>query len=100
MRPGPLEIVVILAVILAIIILARIFRAKPASKAADRQPPSATNAWGVLQRIGVVLIVLGIIYFIGAIGVFEMLGWALRSYLWALPAIIIGILFVLLARRK
>ena len=98
MRPGPLEIIVILAVILAIIILARMFRARPADTTPGKK--SSGNTWKMLRRLGVVLIILGIVYFVGAIGVFEMLGWALRSYLWALPAIVIGILCVLLSRRK
>jgi hypothetical protein len=93
MRIGPLEIVLIIGVAIAVALIARIVRL-------GRVPTATRQRRGshpVISRAGIALIVLGIAVLGIAAGLFR---WVLQGYLWALVLIAAGIFMVLQARRK
>ena len=106
MRPGPLEIVLIIVIIAAIVIAARIFRSGLGSTEENNE--SATNATAnpsqadsrvnkYLNRTGIAFIIGGIIALLAAVSFFR---WAFQSYLWAAAVIVIGFIIVFLTRKK
>ncbi len=105
MRPGPLEIVLIIAVIIAVAVIARIIRTgrgatgqKEASTSdATTNSPGKSRFWGFFNRTGIVLVIAGIAGLIAAASLFR---WVLQSYLWASILITVGFILVLLSRRK
>ncbi len=103
MRLGPLEIVLIIAVIIAVAVIARIIRTGRAAGQGKSNPEAPTNQpesnrlWGFLNRTGIVMVVAGVATLIAAVGLFR---WVLQSYLWAVIIMAIGFILVLFARKK
>lgn len=101
MRIGPLEIALIIAVIIAIAIIARVVRtgSKSAGQKATVSQPGGNigRLYGFFNRTGIVLIIAGTITLIAAASLFR---WILQSYLWASLIIAIGLVFIFFARKK
>jgi hypothetical protein len=97
MRPGPLEIVLIIVVVICIALIARIVRPAGRSSAAHDERKSPQRAGGFLNKAGIALIIGGIVVLAAAASLFR---WVLQSYLWAIILIAGGTIMVLLARRK
>ena len=96
MRPGPLEIVLIIVVVICIALIARIVRPVGRSSAGDERK-SPPRAKGFLNKAGIALIIVGIVVLAAAASLFR---WVLQSYLWATILIASGVIMLLLARRK
>lgn len=105
MRAGPLEIILIVAVVIAVAVIARIIRTGrgaarqkniTASEASTSQPVK-NRLWSFFNRTGIVLIVAGIAALIAAVSLFR---WVLQSYLWAFILIALGLILILFSRRK
>ncbi len=94
MRVGWLEIVLIVIVVIAVTVIARIV-------GAGRREPDTTKAKGhpnnSLKRTGVFLIIAGIAGLIVAASAFRLV---LQSYLWALIVIAAGMITLFIARRR
>jgi len=105
MRPGPLEIILIIIVVIAVAVIARIIRAGRSNagtsgaetKGITVKSPGKNRLWKLLNRTGIVLVIAGIAGLAAAAGLFR---WVLQSYLWALVIIAAGFIMVLFARRK
>ena len=107
MRLGILEIVIIIAVIIAAAFITRIIRT---SRNADRQKEesptdvlvkqvntSTNKTSSFLHRSGIALILTGAIILFAGIGMFR---WAFQSYYWSFIIVVIGIVLVILFRKK
>ena len=107
MRPGILEIFIILIVLVAIIIFARMFRANPDSAKQSRNASREIITRQVnertprlrsyLRRAGIAFIVAGVVLLLAGISMFR---WAVQSYLWASVIIVIGLAVVYLSRKR
>lgn len=103
MRPGPLEIVLIIAVIIAAVVIGRIFRANrtagdnDATAAPGTSPRKAAGPSGFFRRTGITLAAIGII---AAIAGASLLQWALHSYIWSFILVVLGATIYILARKK
>ncbi len=105
MRPGPLEIILIIIVVIAVVVIARIIRAGRSAAVTNGAPskditaksPGKNRLWKFLNRTGIVLIIAGIGGLAAAAGLFR---WVLQSYLWALVLIAAGFIMVLFTRKK
>jgi Na+/H+ antiporter NhaD/arsenite permease-like protein len=107
MKPGPLEIILIIVVVIAVAVIVRI--AGAGRRATQRSTPSDTDttadpyrqktsrARGFLNKSGLALILAGIIGLLAAVSLFR---WILQSYLWAVIIIVIGLMLVLLSRKR
>jgi hypothetical protein len=107
MRPGPLEIALIIVIIIAAAIIARIVRG--GRHTAPPNPSSTSNApvenyedrtskiWAYFNRTGIALVIVGILALLAAASFFR---WVLQSYLWATILIAVGLLLVFLSRKK
>jgi hypothetical protein len=94
MRIGPLEIVLIIGVAVAVALIARVVRLGRVPTDAARQ---RRDSHPVIGRAGIALIILGIAVLGIVAGLFR---WVLQGYLWALVVIGVGVFMVLQARRK
>ena len=107
MRLGILEIVIIIAVIIAAAFITRIIRT---SHNADRQngesptdilvkqvKKSTNNPFGFLRRSGIALVLTGVIILLAGIAMFR---WAFQSYYWSFIIVVIGVVLVFLSRKK
>ena len=107
MRLGILEIVIIIAVIIAAAFITRIIRT---SRSADRQNGESTTdilvkqvktstnrTFGFLHRAGIALVLTGVIILFAGIAMFR---WAFQSYYWSFIIVVIGIVLVILFRKK
>lgn len=107
MRPGPLEIVIIIVVITAIALITRIFRA---NRDADAQNKKSSAEITALQgkvrtnrarrhakRLGMVFIIAGIIVLLAGI---TILRWAFQTYMWSFIIVAIGFVLLSLSRKK
>lgn len=105
MRPGPLEIALIIAVVIAVAVIARIIRTGgTAAKSGGNSstdiapaPPGKNRLWAFFNRTGIVLILAGIAGLIAAVSLFR---WVLQSYLWAVILIVVGLILILFSRKK
>jgi len=107
MRIGIPEVVIILIVLIAIAISARMFRTSSGSTkkgnhgSADvpvrRVNGRAPRTWSYFRRIGTAFILVGAVLLFAGIG---MLRWAFQSYMWAFIMVAIGFVMVLLSRKK
>ena len=107
MRPGPLEIIFIIVIIIATVIVARMARrGRDTSEGQDESsvdiagrpvPRKANRYIGFFRRTGIGLVLVGIILLIAGI---SMLQWALQSYIWAFVVVVIGFIIVMLTRNK
>ncbi len=107
MKPGPLEIILIIVVVIAVAVIARIIGAgrraaernkpSPADAKADPYGQKTDRARGFLNKSGIALILAGIIGLLAAVSMFR---WILQSYLWAVIIIVTGLMLVLLSRKR
>ena len=107
MRPGPVEIVIIIAVIIAIAMATRILRSnRPAETQNEKYPaevqvrqeePGAGKAQRRLNRSGIAFILAGVVLLVVGIGILK---WAFQTYMWAIIIVIIGFLILFLSRKK
>jgi Ca2+/Na+ antiporter len=102
---SPLEIVLIIVVVLLIAFVARLVRtgcgAAGPKPAADQDtaacPPRNNRTASYLNRSGITLVIIGIIALIAAASLFR---WVLQGYLWAFILIALGVMMVVLSRKK
>lgn len=106
MKIGPIEIVLIIAVIIAVLIIARmlrpgrIARQNNAAKSGDitGQTGNRNNERPkILARTGIALVTAGVIALIAGI---SMLQWVLHNYVISFVLIVCGIIIIMLSRRK
>jgi membrane protein required for beta-lactamase induction len=107
MRPGPLEIVTIIAIIVAISLVVRIFRTRRKAGAQSNKPTADTVIWQRkeqtnqirrrIRRTGTTFILAGIILLLASISMFR---WAFQSYMWSFIIIALGLALILLSRKK
>jgi hypothetical protein len=102
---SPLEIVLIIVVIIIIALIARIVRTGRgiAGRNGETNPDTATKspeknkAASYLNRSGITLVIIGIIALVAAASLFR---WVLQGYLWAFILIALGVMLVVLSRKK
>jgi len=107
MQIGLSEIIVIIVVIIVTVLLLRIFRTSRQAPAPDEQHTAETLAGragkksgaarGRINRAGITLVLIGaVILFVGIV----MFRWAYQSYMWSFAVIALGLVLLLLSRRK
>jgi Flp pilus assembly protein TadB len=96
MKVGWLEIVLIILVVIAVTVIARIAGAGRRDRVPDT-PRDKRRPGKSLNRTGIFLIIAGIAGLIVAAGCFRLV---LQSYLWALIVIAAGTILVFIARRR
>ena len=107
MRLGILEIVIIIAVIIAAAFIARILRTgrntdhqngeSPTDILVKQVEKSTNKTFGFLRRAGIALVLTGVIILLAGIAMFR---WAFQSYYWSFIIVVIGIVLVFLSRKK
>jgi tellurite resistance protein TehA-like permease len=106
MRLGPLEIAIIIVVIIAIAVIARIVRFRGTAKQNEVSSVSipvksaeerTSRPRSLLRKIGLAFILTGVILLIAGISMFR---WAFQSYLWSYIIVAIGLVIVFLSRKK
>jgi len=107
MRLGPLEIIIIIAVIIGLLIIARVFRAKKSSERQSEEPYKEIPHWRTegktgtvrrnLRRVGIAGVGAGIVLALAGLSLFR---WAVQSYVWALIIVLMGLAFILLSRKQ
>lgn len=97
MRIGPLEIALIVVVVIAAALIARIARSGHPATPGRKGRGAGARSRGLFKNTGIILIVAGVALLGLSAGLFR---WALQGYLWALIIIAGGTFMVLLARRK
>jgi hypothetical protein len=96
MKVGWLEIVLIILVVIAVTVIARIVGAGRRDREMET-PKNKARPGKSLNRTGIFLIIAGIAGLIVAASVFRLV---LQSYLWALIVIAAGTILVFIARRR
>ncbi len=102
---SPLEIVLIIAVIIIIALIARIVRTGRAAAGQNpapnldtaTSPPEKNRTASYLNRGGITMVIIGIIALVAAASLFR---WVLQGYLWAFILITLGVMLVVLSRKK
>lgn len=107
MRIGLLEIIATVIIIIAIVLIARITRAKPEDTAQNKASPTDITSLRVKdrsgrmrnhsKRLGIAFVVAGILFALAGISMFR---WAVQGYVWAFVAMGIGLVLLFLSRRK
>ena len=103
MRPGPLEIVLIIFIIIAAAVIARMVRTgrrrdgEKGAAAPEKTGGNPDRFYWLFNRTGIGLTIVGFLAMVAAFGMFR---WALRSYLWAILVIAIGFVLILLSRAR
>lgn len=107
MRPGPMEIAIIIVVIIVAAMITRILRTRQAASRQDKESPAGQPARQVkgkagstrhsLTRTGITLILAGGILLLAGITFFR---WAFQTYSWAFVIIAIGIVMTFLSRKR
>ena len=107
MRPGPLEIITVIVVIIAIALVVRIFRANRQATAQSKKPTAGTSTRQMkeganrtrhrIKRAGIAFILAGIVLLLAGISMFR---WAFQSYMWSFIIIALGLVLILLSRKK
>ena len=110
MRLGPLgllEIALIIAVIIVVLIMTRIFRTRDGYTGQNKESPpgvprksveaETTKMLPFLKRAGIALALIGIVLLFASLALFR---WAFQSYLWSFIIIAIGIALIFLSRKK
>ena len=106
MRPGLLEIAIILIVITLILVVTRIVRAE--RHTADKDDTSEEISVGqgtersgkALQRLraaGIIFLIIGLISLLAGVSLFKWVYW---SFLWSFIAITIGFVMVIMSKKK
>ena len=107
MRLGILEIVIIIAVIIAIALVTRIYRGNRDTSEQSKNPSAETTHRQVkekagrthsyLKRVGTAFFIAGIILALAGMSMFR---WAVQSYVWSFIIVGVGLGLLFLARRK
>ncbi len=107
MRLGPGEIILIIAIIIAAALITRIVRTgrgtarqNEESAVAITAKPSedkSNRAHGFFKRAGIAFVLIGIVILLAGMSMFR---WALQSYLWSFIIIVIGLVILLLSKKK
>ena len=103
MRLGWLEIVLIIFVIIAIAVIARIIRPGRAASQKNDKSTAITNGSKtdrhakILGRTGIALIIAGGIALVAGI---SMLQWVIHNYVLSFILIVIGIIVLMISRRR
>ena len=99
MRLGPQEVIVIIVIIIAAAVLTRIIRTSRLSNQGnkDASEKKTNKPRSFLRKSGFAFIGVGIILLLAGISMFK---WALQSYMWSFMLIVIGLVIVLLFRKK
>jgi len=107
MRIGLLEIIATAIIIIAIVLIARITRAKPEDITQNEESPTDIATWRVKdrsgkmrnhsKRLGIAFVVAGILFALAGISMFR---WAVQGYVWAFVAMGFGFVLLFLSRRK
>jgi len=103
MKLGWLEIVLIIFVVIAIAIIARIIRPGSTASQKNNKSTDATNESKtdrhskILGRTGIALIIAGGIALVAGI---SMLQWVLHNYVLSFILIVIGIIILMISRRR
>jgi len=107
MRLGILEIIIIIAVIIAAAFIARILRISHNTDRQNGESPtdvlvkqvkkSTKNPFSFLRRTGIALVLTGVIILLAGIAMFK---WAFQSYYWSFIIVVIGIVLLFLSRKK
>ena len=102
MKIGWLEIVLIIFVVIAVVVIARIIRpGRIASQQSNNTRPGTGNSTnrrsGILKRTGIALIAAGGIALIAGV---SMLRWVLHNYVLAAILIACGVTIFVISRRK
>ena len=105
--PGPIEIVIIIAVITALALVTRIFRAKRLATE-DRKDSSAEisprqgkvrkkRSRRRIKRLGITLTLVGIIVLVIGISLFR---WAFQTYMWSGIVVAVGLVLLALSVKR
>jgi di/tricarboxylate transporter len=107
MRPGPLEIIIIIVVITAIALITRSFRSNRDADTQNKKSSTGIRAWQgkvrtnrarrYAKRSGMVFIIAGIIVLLAGI---TILRWAFQTYVWSLIIVAIGLILLSLSSKK
>ena len=99
MRPGPLEIVLIIFVIIAVLVIARILGPDRRESQKNRKSGARTNDRSAkfLGRTGIALIIAGGLTLIAGV---SMLQWLLHNYVLSIVLIVVGIIVYMISRRR
>ena len=107
MRIGILEIIVIIAIIIAIIFVTRIYRGNPAATEQSNKSSSQNTYWqakekavrkhNYLKRAGIIFFVAGIILALTGMSMFR---WAVQSYVWSFIIVGVGFALLFLSKKK
>jgi uncharacterized membrane protein len=105
--PGPIEIVIIIAVIMALALVTRIFRAKWLATEDRKDSPAGTSprqgkvrerrSRRQIKRLGIILTLVGIILLIIGISMFK---WAFQTYIWSCLVAAVGLVLLALSVRR
>ena len=107
MRLGLLEIIVIIAIIIAIAVITRIFRTSRGIAKQNKESPVGAPVKPVgertgrpgnfLKRAGVACILTGGVLSLAGISMFR---WAFQSYSWAFIIVVIGLVLLFLSVKR
>jgi uncharacterized ion transporter superfamily protein YfcC len=107
MRPGILEIVVIIAIIIAIVLVTRIYRGNRDVTEQSKKSSEEITHWQVkekvgrthnyLKRVGIAFFIAGIILALAGMSMFK---WAVQSYVWSFIIVGVGLALLFLSRKK
>ena len=104
MRIGPLEIIIIIIIITVVLLIARIVRfnsyknKEPSPDILVLSPKhKKTTVWSYFKRAGITFVIAGILF--GLAGI-SMLRWAVQGYILALILMVLGIVLILISRKK
>ena len=107
MRPGILEIVVIITIIIAIVLVTRIYRSdrdtteqsKKASEEITRCQvnENAGRTRSYLRKVGIAFFIAGIILALAGMSMFR---WAVQSYVWSFIIMGVGLAFLFVSRKR
>ena len=107
MRLGILEIVIIIAIIIAIALVTRIYRGnrdapeqsnKSSEEIIHRQAKEkAGRTHSYLKRVGAAFFIAGIIIALAGMSMFR---WAVQSYVWSFIIVGVGLVLLFLSRKK
>jgi uncharacterized membrane protein len=105
--PGPIEIIIIIAVITGVALVTRIFRAKRLATE-DREDSSAKisprrgkirkkRSRRRIKRMGITLTITGIIVLVIGISLFR---WAFQTYMWSGLVVAVGLVLLALSVKR
>ena len=101
------EIIIVVLIIMAVLIITRVIRIGRNTVRQDEDTRSeimisqferkTRNIFDLFMRLGISLVVIGVILIILSATLFK---WAVQSYIWSSIIIILGVILILIFRRK